>query len=80
MSTTFTTTYENTCPARPDAGVLRLRGSSEIIQHGSLTIKPVMVSENSAFGAEVSGIDWSRPVPPEVVRQVNLFANPNIDY
>lgn len=78
MSATFITTYEHTCPARTDAGVLRLRGATETIQHGSIIVKPVLVSENSAFGAELSGIDWSRPVPPEIVQQVNILAKINI--
>ncbi|RDW66637.1 hypothetical protein BP5796_09386 [Coleophoma crateriformis] len=72
MSTPLITTYENTCPARTATGVLRLRGASEpqLIRDGSLTIEPVLVSPNSAFGAEVSGIDWSRPIPPEMVKQL----------
>ncbi|RDW62411.1 hypothetical protein BP6252_11844 [Coleophoma cylindrospora] len=74
MSTPLITTYENTCPARTATGVLRLRGASEpqSIHDGSLTIEPVLVSPNSAFGAEVSGVDWSRPIPPEMVKQVRL--------
>jgi alpha-ketoglutarate-dependent 2,4-dichlorophenoxyacetate dioxygenase len=69
---TFTTTYSNTCPARNAAAVLHLRATPNSIQDGSLTITPVMVSGDSAFGAEVSGIDWSRPIPPETIKQVSL--------
>jgi alpha-ketoglutarate-dependent 2,4-dichlorophenoxyacetate dioxygenase len=68
MLTLFTTTtYENTCPARP---VLHLRST---IQDGGLNIVPVMVSGESAFGAEIDGIDWSRPIPPETIKQVRTI-------
>ena len=55
--------YENTCPPRD--------GVAEAIQEGSLTIKPVLQSDHSAFGAEVFGVDWSKPVPEEIVAQVS---------
>lgn len=70
MSRVFTTKYANTCPAPAGAGVLQLRGAPASIQDGSLTITPVMVTGGSYFGAEVSGIDWSSPVPAEIVQQV----------
>ncbi|KAF4633767.1 hypothetical protein G7Y89_g4355 [Cudoniella acicularis] len=69
MLSTLATAYENTCPP----AVLRLRGGNaalESIQDGTLLIKPVMVSHNSVFGAEVFGVDWSRPVAPEIVKQL----------
>jgi hypothetical protein len=74
MSSTLklTTTYANTCPTRNAAAVLHLRATPNSIQDGSLTITPVMVSSDSAFGAEVSGIDWSRPIPTETIKQVRL--------
>ena len=66
MSTTLTRTYETTCPPR-----LQLKAKSEVIHDGTLTVKPVKVSGTSSFGAEVLGIDWSRPVPREIVQQVS---------
>ncbi|TVY81072.1 Alpha-ketoglutarate-dependent 2,4-dichlorophenoxyacetate dioxygenase [Lachnellula suecica] len=70
MSAIFTTTYENTCPARPSTGVLKLIWAHEPIKYGSLVVRPVMVSKDSAFGAEVSGVEWSHPVPSEMVKQL----------
>jgi len=61
----FTMTYENTCPPASTA-VLRLRGAHGPIHEGSLTITPVFAS----FGAEVSGLDWSRPIPQEIINQL----------
>ncbi|KAK9424998.1 putative TauD/TfdA-like domain-containing protein [Seiridium unicorne] len=63
--TSLARTYENRCPAASDAGTLRLRGAP--LQDGALTIKPVLVSENSSFGAEISGVDWSRPIPEDTL-------------
>ena len=59
--------YETTCPPRPDADAI------EPIQEGTLTIKPVFESGDSFFGAEIYGVDWSKPVPPELVAQVSLY-------
>lgn len=70
MSSTFTTTYENTCPARATTGSLKLGGANDPVQHGTLIVRPVMVSGDSAFGAEVSGVDWIRPIPDEIVKEV----------
>lgn len=70
MSATLTTTYGTTSPARPDTDILRLRGTPESIQAGSLTITPVIDHSNSAVGAEVSGVDWDRPISSEIVKQV----------
>ncbi|KAJ5296226.1 uncharacterized protein N7443_007119 [Penicillium atrosanguineum] len=52
--------YDNTCPRS---------GATNVIQDG-LTIKPVLQSENSAFGAEVLGVDWSKPFPDATVAQL----------
>ena len=56
-------TYENTAPPQSE--------KNEPIQYGSLTVIPVLQSEDSVFGAEVSGVDWENPVPAETVAQVN---------
>ncbi|KAJ5150910.1 alpha-ketoglutarate-dependent 2-4-dichlorophenoxyacetate dioxygenase [Penicillium canariense] len=53
--------YDNTCPRA---------GATDVIQEGSLTIKPVLQSDNSAFGAEVFGLDWSKPIPDVTVAQL----------
>lgn len=67
MLSTLATTYDTTCPP-----ILRLRGqnSPEPIRDGELAIRPVMTSDESSFGAEVFGVDWSRPVPEEIVNKV----------
>jgi alpha-ketoglutarate-dependent 2,4-dichlorophenoxyacetate dioxygenase len=69
--TSLTRTYANKWPAAVDAGTLRLQGTNEF-QEGDLTIKPVLVSGNSAFGAEVSGVDWTRAVPENIVEQASI--------
>jgi alpha-ketoglutarate-dependent 2,4-dichlorophenoxyacetate dioxygenase len=58
-------TYERTSPPRPDGPY---PGDME---HGSLIVTPVLQFEQSVFGAEVSGVDWSKPVPSETVTQVS---------
>jgi alpha-ketoglutarate-dependent 2,4-dichlorophenoxyacetate dioxygenase len=55
-------TYENTTPPRSE--------EQRPIQYGTLTVTPILQSRDSAFGAEVSGIDWKNPVPAETVTQV----------
>ena len=70
MSRTFTTKYQNTCPALSGAGVLQLRGAPSAIKDGNLTITPVMFTGSEYFGAEVAGVDWTRAVPEDVVKQV----------
>lgn len=69
MSVTLTTRYETSCPARLDDG---LNTKPQPIQDGSLIITPVMTSTDASFGAEVSGIDWSRPATPQLISQVNF--------
>lgn len=59
-------TYENTCPASP----LRLQDAAPDIKDGNLIITPILTYGDSAFGAEVAGVDWSRPVSEELVKQV----------
>ncbi|KAJ5553865.1 hypothetical protein N7513_003824 [Penicillium frequentans] len=56
--------YEKTCPPRRGADAI------EPIQKGTLTIKPVFESGGSSFGAEVYGVDWRKPIPPEIVAQL----------
>jgi len=68
MFESLTRVYEN--KAALGAGSIKLRG--EEIEHvNGLLIVPVLVSEASVFGAEVFGIDWKKPVPDEVVKQVS---------
>lgn len=48
----------------------------ESLRKGSLTVTPVLRhsvvsrTSNTSFGAQVDGVDWSQPVPEEVVAQV----------
>lgn len=55
-------TYENTSPPQSQ--------KQKSIQYGKLTVIPVLQSEDSVFGAEVSGVVWDNPVPAETVAQV----------
>lgn len=57
--------YDNTCPSRA--------GAQQTIQEGSLSIHPILHSEDSSFGAEVYGVDWSKPIPGHVVAQVSYI-------
>lgn len=66
----FTTKYHNTCPAPSGTGVLQLRGAPSTIKDGDLTTIPVLYTGVEYFGAEVMGVDWSRPVLESVVEQV----------
>jgi alpha-ketoglutarate-dependent 2,4-dichlorophenoxyacetate dioxygenase len=61
--TSLTRTYPNTCPPCDPSTITERR-------EGAFTIRPVLVSEASQFGAEVYGVDWSRAVPEDVVNQV----------
>lgn len=74
MSATLTTIYDTTCPARPDTDILQLEGAPIPIQAGLLTVTPVIVHSNSAFGAEVSGVNWDSPISSDIVKQVRLSA------
>lgn len=68
MLESITRVYENVSP--PTASVLRLRGAPDVLE-GSLSVTPVCINEDSVFGAEISGVDWSKPVPDEIVEQVS---------
>jgi alpha-ketoglutarate-dependent 2,4-dichlorophenoxyacetate dioxygenase len=63
----FPTTYQNTWPYQKD----RPEASLEPLQEGRLTVRPILNSGSSVFGAEVSGIDWSKAVPEDIVHQVS---------
>lgn len=67
----LTRVYGNVAPPTPD--VLRLRGASpEVEQVGQLGVTPVTVDRSSAFGAEVSGVEWTQPIPDTIVQQVGI--------
>jgi len=66
MFESLTRVYENKA-----AGSIRLRG--EDIEHlDGLSIVPILITKSSVFGAEVSGVDWKKPVPEKVVKQVRM--------
>jgi hypothetical protein len=71
MSATLTTVYENTWPPRGQvsSGAKAMPGP---IREGSLIVTPIMAHDDSVFGAEVSGVDWSRPISQEMANQVIL--------
>lgn len=64
------TVYGSTWP-RKDAD--QPQQSNRHIRDGPLTVTPILVSEDSAFGAEVNGVDWSQPVPKSIVDQVGTY-------
>lgn len=65
-------TYENTCPGSVAGPItLRIRGAAIETTRDALTVRPVLLSEQSQFGAEIEGVDWSRPIPECVVKQVS---------
>lgn len=66
----FPTTYPNTWPSQTE----QLGTDQEPLQEGELTITPVFTSGTSVFGAEVSGLDWSKPIPEGIVHQVGDIA------
>lgn len=66
MLKSITRVYSNTSPP-----TLQLRGASpEPLDCDGLSVTPVIDAGNSVFGAEVSGVDWSQPVPAETVQKV----------
>ena len=58
------TVYDNTSP--PGANDV------EPIQDGSLTVKPILASDDTSFGAEISGIDWGMPIPSHTISKVSI--------
>jgi len=66
----FPTIYQNTWPSQKS----RSEENLESLQEGSLTVCPILNSGAFAFGAEVSGLDWSNPIPEEIVQQVSNIA------
>ncbi|KAL1901813.1 hypothetical protein Sste5346_001516 [Sporothrix stenoceras] len=66
MQVPSTTVYPNTWPPQLKDG-LRTPPS---YKEGGLTIQPILQSGDSSFGAEIQGVDWSRPVSGEVVQQL----------
>lgn len=65
MARTFIRTYHNTWPYGPT------QAAAKPTQCGDFVVSPVMVNGEHAFGAEVSGVDWSQPVPEETAQQVS---------
>lgn len=68
--TSSTKTYENRWPSSSSVETLHSRSAAPGTVEGSLTIRPIVASSSSSFGAEISGINWDRPVPEEIVTQV----------
>ncbi|KAL2060500.1 hypothetical protein VTL71DRAFT_9531 [Oculimacula yallundae] len=63
--------YDTTCPPRPHAS--RDKSTDGPYGDGLLTIKPVLITQSSSFGAEISCIDWSQPIPDALV-ELNKYA------
>ena len=76
MANTLTTTY----PSTASVGVLSLRGQeAQSYRDDTLTVTPIMVSNDSVFGAEIAGIVWDEILPPEQIKQVSLVRSPHQD-
>jgi hypothetical protein len=63
-------TYENTFPPSKQQGT----GGHQPIQDGHITITPVLQDEQSSFGAQIDGIDWSCSLSTEDVMKVRTDA------
>jgi alpha-ketoglutarate-dependent 2,4-dichlorophenoxyacetate dioxygenase len=66
----FPTTYRNTWPSQTSQS----EATFEPLQEGNLTVSPILTSGEFVFGAEVSGVDWSKPIPEDIVHQVSNIA------
>lgn len=55
--------------------MLQLRGAPSVVKDGDLTITPVMFTGSEYFGAEIAGVDWTRAVPEDVVKQVSTHTS-----
>ncbi|WWD19800.1 hypothetical protein CI109_104264 [Kwoniella shandongensis] len=65
LTTSLIRTYPTT--ASGSSGTLHLRGGpAPTTTESGLTVVPVMVHSDSEFGAEISGVDWSKPISDEI--------------
>ncbi|KAF9729144.1 hypothetical protein PMIN04_000199 [Paraphaeosphaeria minitans] len=71
----LTRTYQNTWPTTTNEGTLRLKAPASSINEGGLKVTPVLINGHSPFGAEIEGIDWSRPIPEALVNELVQLQN-----
>ena len=64
-------TYENVFPPSNQQTLKGRVGTHQPIQEGHITITPVLHDEQSCFGAEIEGVDWSQPLSTEEVEKVS---------
>ena len=65
--------YETTVPGRKDSFESKRSISTKHVEDiDDLEVKPVLVEDDSAFGAEVYGVDWSKPISDELIQRVSL--------
>ena len=63
--------YETTVPGRKDSlDSKSITPATHVEDIHGLEVNPILVKGDSAFGAEVHGIDWSKPISDELVQQV----------
>ncbi|KAL2204267.1 putative alpha-ketoglutarate-dependent 2,4-dichlorophenoxyacetate dioxygenase [Sarocladium strictum] len=62
-------TYENTFPPSKQ----QASAGHEPIQDGHLTIHPILHDEQSSFGAQIDGLDWSQPLPIQDVAKLKAL-------
>lgn len=56
--------YDSTAPPRSPQDQ-----KPQILGHGGLQVTPILVTGQHAFGAEVNGVDWSRPISGDLVQE-----------
>lgn len=64
-------TYLNTFPPSEQQSAGGRGGNHQPIHDGHIIITPVLHDEQSSFGAQIDGIDWSCPLPADDIEKVS---------
>ncbi|KAI8178059.1 Alpha-ketoglutarate-dependent 2,4-dichlorophenoxyacetate dioxygenase [Colletotrichum sp. SAR 10_75] len=62
--------YENTFPPNEQQRFGDRGGNHQQIHEGHIIITPVLQDEQSSFGAQIDGIDWSFPLPADDIEKL----------
>ncbi|KAF4881854.1 Alpha-ketoglutarate-dependent 2,4-dichlorophenoxyacetate dioxygenase [Colletotrichum fructicola] len=62
--------YENTFPPNEQQRIGDRGGNHQQIHEGHIIITPVLRDEQSSFGAQIDGIDWSLPLPANDIEKL----------
>lgn len=68
--------YENTFPPSEQQSVGGRGGNHQQFHEGHIIITPVLHDEQSSFGAQIDGIDWTFPVPAD---DIEIVSTPDFD-